>query len=156
MDAALSAGSLHVSPGSLTVWFCECFQILLLSEAGPLSFSMAPRGEVGTLVLPQQVGLSSVILWWEMSSLSLPSSQQACCGVWVHTVSSCPTNRSVECGPQPCWCAAFCLPCSCWWHWSLGGDHPSHQLHSSAVTAYPEQPHATEGPPQGCAFFWLE
>lgn len=87
LDAMLSADSLPMPPGSLTVvWLCECFRILLLSKAGPLS-SMMPRGEAGTLVLPQQVGLSSVTLWWEMNLLSLHSSQQvgACCSVWVHT-----------------------------------------------------------------------
>lgn len=41
LDAALSAGSLHMSPGSLTVWLCECFRMLLLLKAGPLSFSAA-------------------------------------------------------------------------------------------------------------------
>lgn len=93
-----------------------------------------------------------------MSSLSPCSSQQvgACCGVWGHTTLSCPADSPIEHGPQPRWRAALCLPCTCRWHSSPGGDHPSHHLHSSTVTPCPEQPHAAEGPPQGCPFFWWQ
>lgn len=137
-----------MSSGSLTVWLCKCFRMLLPSKAGPpLLYSI--RSGAGVLALPRQVGLFPINLWWEMSWLphAHPRRQEHMGPQCI--VLSCQQSRRV-------WSPAFCLPRACQWHCSPGGDHPSHGLHSSAVTPCSEQAHVADGPLQGCAFFWWQ
>lgn len=93
------------SSGSLTVWLCKCFRMLLPWKAG-LSLPCSIGSGAGMLALPRQVCVFSVNLWWEMSSLAPRSSQQvgACCGMWGHRGSFCPADCPIERGPQPSAC----------------------------------------------------